>query len=542
MGSAVLAVALAASGLLVWGGWLALRRVLPGDPLALSRRLRWTLAGAALLYAAGVWWGWPGGIWAPDEMWPEVVVQGLAQRFSNGWFDLYPLLHFYVLSLAMGPVLLADAAGATGLSPQSTFDLLALLSRAVSVAMAVGLLALMARFAQQCGGREYDWPVVLCAGASLPLVFYAKTANMDVPYLFWFAASLLFFRAAIDGGPGEAGIRPLVGFAVTSAFAVTTKDQAYGLYVLPVLVLAYQTLRRPRGLQAMVAALLAGLVTFATVSNVWLNAEGFRHHVALITGDGSESFRVVPATAAGEWALLQLTLWQLFWCLGVPGVVLLAIGVRQQLKQRVWPNWVWLFPLSYALTFIAVIGYVYDRFLLGPLLLFGLLSAAGLRWLLGRGRPGRAAAVILGAWMVWRVVSVDLLLVGDSRYAAEAWLRENLTLDDSVASPWQAGYLPRFRAMRHEEIRPTSEATLRANPDVIVVNREFVNRYPPDAPQPRWLAWLESADSPYREVFRYKAPLTFTELAWWPMFVDRRETLFTNLDKANPEIVIFRRR
>jgi hypothetical protein len=537
----VVAASLGAGALLVWWTWLALRRVLPGQPLIWTSGLRLTIIGAALLFATGVWWGWPGGAWAPDEMWPEVVINGLARRFSDGWFDLYPPLHFYVLSAVLGPVLFANAVGAVALTPQSVLDIFWLMSRVVSILMAIGILVLMARFAQQCAGREFGWPVALCVGASLPLVFYAKMANLDVPYLFWFVASLLYFRASMLAS-NDRRVRHLVGFAITAAFAVTTKDQAYGLYVLPVFLLAYRTIQRPGGAWALAAALLAGGGVFAAVDNLWFNADGIRQHFSLIAGDGSESFRIVPKTLAGEWTLLQLTASQLIWCLGVPGVVLLALGGWQQWHRRAWPNWLWLFPLSYLLTFIAVIGYVYDRFLLAPLLMCGLLSASGLRLLIDRGRVWRVAAAVLGVWLVWRVASVDVLLVRDSRYAAEGWLRANVAKDALVATTWQAGYLPRLEEWRHQELRPTIEATLRADPDVVVVNAEFVNRYPGDAPQPTWLAWLESSEGPYREVFRYKSPLSFTELSWWPTFVDRRETLFTNLDKANPEIVIFRRR
>jgi hypothetical protein len=540
--TAALALSLAVSAALAWLGWVALRALLPGPRLQWTPALRVVIGTAAVLFAAGIWWGWPLGIWAPDEMWPDIVLKGLTARFSNGWFDLYPPLHFYVLTVAMAPVLAADALGVTGLSPERTLDVLALVGRGVSLAMSLGFLALLARFAQQSAGRDYGWPVALCAGATLPLVFYAKTSNMDVPYVFWFAASLLFYRASLGNPDTPASSRSLIGFAVTAACAVTTKDQAYALYVLPIAWLVFRTMRRPSGVIALSAAFVAGALTFAVVHNLWANADGFSKHLALIVGDGSESFRLVPMTLAGEWWLLKITAWQAFWCLGIPGTLLFAIGLWRQAREPIWPAWLWLFPISYLLTFVAIIGYVYDRFLLAPLVIAALFGATGLRWLVDSGRSGRVAAAVMCLWLTWRVVSVDVLLIGDSRYDAEAWLRANVPAGSSVASVWQAGYLPRFRGLRYQEIRPTAEATLRANPDVIVVNSEFVNRYPPDAPQPRWLAWLQSADGPYREVYRYKASLKMTELQWWPMFVDRRETFFTNLDKANPEIVIFRRR
>ena len=145
-------------------------------------------------------------------------------------------------------------------------------------------------------------------------------------------------------------------------------------------------------------------------------------------------------------------------------------------------------------------------------------------------------------WLVWRVASVDVLLLRDSRYEAESWLRASVPRGALVASIWQAGYQPRLDSFRHQEIASTAEATLVSAPDFIVVNSEFVQRYPGDSPMPTWLRWLESAESPYVEAWRWKDPLRGTELAWWPTFTDRRESLFTNLDKVNPEIVVFRRK
>lgn len=541
MSTVALTVSLAVSAALVWCIWAILQRLLPGVKVTWTPALRWIVGGAAVLFGIGVWWGWPAGNWAPDEMWAETLINALSLRFSDGWFEIYPPFHFYVLSVVAGPLLLADAFSLSGLSPESLLHTIALLSRGLSVAMSLGLLILLARFAEQTAGRDHGWTTALCVATTLPLVFYAKTANMDVPYLFWFAASLLFFRASLGHREAEVAIGPLAGFAATAALAVTTKDQAYGLYVIPIVWLVFQTIRRPRGLHALAVSFVVGTLVFAIVHNLWFNLDGFRKHVELILGDGSEGYRLFPATLAGEWQLLKLTLWQSFWCLGVPGVILLTLGIWRERRQPRLPAWLWLFPVSYLLTFIAAIGYVYDRFLLGPLLVTALFSASGLRWLLGQKAIGRSAAVVLAAWLVWRAASVDVLLVRDSRYAAETWLRSNAA-DATIASVWQAGYLPRFRGLRHQEIRPTLEATMRANPDVVVVNTEYVNRYPADAPQPKWLAWLESSDGPYREVFRYKAPLRFTELRWWESFVDRRETLFTNLDKANPEIVIFKKK
>jgi hypothetical protein len=256
-----------------------------------------------------------------------------------------------------------------------------------------------------------------------------------------------------------------------------------------------------------------------------------------------------PSTLAGQWALARTTVGQLLWALGWPGSVLLVVGIfasARRSSQRVLPLWSVLAMLSYYLAFLAVIGYVYDRFLLPVTTLLALGAAIGLRWFLDdwpRHRLGRLTAVgVLIGWLLWRVVSVDVLLIRDSRYPAEAWLRDHVTRDALVASVNELGYLPRLETFRHREILPTIADTLANRPDFIVVNSEFLKRSPNDSPERTWLDWLETGAAPYETVYRHKAPLRWSALAWQPRFFDRREDDFTNVDKANPEIIIFKRK
>ena len=240
--------------------------------------------------------------------------------------------------------------------------------------------------------------------------------------------------------------------------------------------------------------------------------------------------------------LARVTAGQLLWALGLPGAILLFAGLlwrRQEPTEPALPAWVFLAPLSYYVTLIAVIGYVYDRFLLPVTTILALVAAIGVRKTAG-GR-GLAAVALLG-WLAWRAASVDALLVRDSRYAAEAWLRAHVPRDAWVVSVDEFGYVPRLDRFRHREIAATIEETLSSRPDFIVVNTEFLARSAADSPERLWLDWLQTDPGPYEVAFRYKAPLGWSALAWHARFRDRREDDFTNLDKANPEIVIFRRR
>src|SRR6185503_8589672 len=96
------------SVVIVWLLWRLVRRVLPlGDVLS-TPSVRWSLAASALLFLVGVWWGWPGGGWAPDEFDPGAVFDAWARRFSGGWHGgVYPPMQFYLLTIVDAPALIA---------------------------------------------------------------------------------------------------------------------------------------------------------------------------------------------------------------------------------------------------------------------------------------------------------------------------------------------------------------------------------------------------------------------------------------------------
>jgi hypothetical protein len=541
------AVATVWSGLLVWLGWQTLRRLLPDDGvLARSTELSVVLAAFSVLFTIGMTWGWP-ATWAPDELDPPAILNAIGHRFSHGWFDKYPPLHYYLLGILYLPVLIAGHLGWLAVESDSVHGLLYLQARALTVAMGVATLWGVALLATRTLGRNYAWPAALCAGAFLPFVFYAKTVNLDVPYVFWFVLSCLFLVDAHR----HARIRDCVGFAVTAAASVATKDQAYALYVLPALHLAWRIGRSRQGIAALASGTVAGIVVLALVYNVFFNYEGFRNHVDLVVGPASAGYRMFPGTVAGEWTLARVTLGQLLWTLGVPGTLLVLIGAIPRLRgpaAPAVPAWIWLVAVSYYVTLIAVIGYVYDRFLLPVTTVLALVAALGLVRLREssyeshKTTPGIVFAAILVTWLLWRVVSVDALLVRDSRYAAEAWLRANVPRDAWVVSVDEFGYVPRLDRFRHKQIQATIEDTRSNNPDFVVVNTEFLARAPDQSPTRVWLDWLRQENGPFETVFQHKSPLGWSAFRWQSRFTDRREDDFTNLDKANPEIVIFKRR
>jgi len=250
------------------------------------RALGLVLAVALVLGAWGLRWGLPSEFgWAADEVLPADVDTAVGQRFAHGWHTKYPPLHFALLAAASAPVRVAGRA--LGWEAARVHDARMTAGRVLSLALSLGVLLLVAR-----GGRELGDAVagVLAAAllaSSVPFAYYAKMANLDVPYLFWFALSLLFFlRALRRGQPRDFGL-----FALAAAAAVATKDQAFALYVLTVPFLVWEIVRRRRqeaasaGSDRRLALLLAGgALAFAVLGGPLFNPAGWLAHLRLIAG------------------------------------------------------------------------------------------------------------------------------------------------------------------------------------------------------------------------------------------------------------------
>jgi hypothetical protein len=203
-------------------GWTAVLRLL--ERRGLWRELRWILLGSVVLNLAGIWWGLPSH-WVAIETAPVYVLYGLSQHFSHGWYEAYPPLQYYVLALAGSPVLLLQSLGLMTIYDPAGAAVLLVVYRLVSVAAAAGTVILTCLCGEQAFGRRAGLFAAAVVALMAPFLYYAKTANVDVPYLFWYALSLFFYLRLL------AGQRWLdyVGFAAAATAAICTKDQAYAL-------------------------------------------------------------------------------------------------------------------------------------------------------------------------------------------------------------------------------------------------------------------------------------------------------------------------
>lgn len=540
----------AAAGLLIVPAAIALVRRL--EPDRVSRRLSAVVVGLTLvLNAVGVWWGLPGSTWtawAPDEIVPGGVIAALMAGFSGGWHSTYPPAHYYLLAWLFAPVVGAVTQGLLEPAVPGTPTYLALyvIERMASVVMAALTVVLVHLSGQQLYGPRAAAFAAFTFAFTLPFGFYAKLANLDVPYLFWFAVSFWFYVRIVQGRRTA----DHYWYAAAATLAVGTKDQAYGLYLLPSLHIALLAWRsskdapRPGVVLAriLVGPAVAAAGLFALVHNLPLNFPGFAAHVRVLSG--SSFYRMFGADLFGQLRLFVDVLPQFRWALGWTGLALVVVGVwlvwnRGPSRRHLW---VFLPAVSYYLTFVAVVGYHYDRFFMPVVFTCSMFAGVALEWLF---RPGarlvtrRLAATCAMVLIAWRGLSIDGLMLVDSRYHVERWLQEHADPRVRLARVGTIEYLPRFHGLKALELAPTIEETHGMSPTFIVVNAEYIRRFRPESDQARWWRWLSDDSSPYRLVFSRKSRPVWSALSYESRLYSGEENPYTNLSKINPEIAVF---
>lgn len=483
-------------------------------------------AAAILAYLPGIAWGLPLGIgpawtdgWSPDEIAPlgfgEIyhALFSVAPRFSYQ----YPLFHYAVQLVACAPALLGlwvtgglrefSATWPYGLAdPAFGLRALTLAGRIPSLLMGAGTVVVAHRIGRETWGPRAG---VLGAVGSLlaaPLVFYAKTANVDVPALFWTALGIAAFAACARRGVTP---RRVAAFGAFAALAIGTKDTAYAPFLAMAPALAFlpgpetdpgggrwPSRARWRTLGAG-AAIAVGL--YAVTSGLTLHPGRWWAHVRfLVRGplDGywagtptPEEFLVTLGRAADVWA----------GTVGVPlalaGVAGIALAVRERSRSLTL-----LLPALGAVLGVAVPWrFVFPRFFLVPALILALFAGYGLDRLLGARRSiarwaGIAAAVGALGWAATRDADLTRAMLVETREEAARWLERTARPGDCVAHTFWISKLPRLP----EGVR-TLEIPWREDPVAVMA-----------AARPRFL--VEVAASPGEEEFEY---LVTPELRRW---------------------------
>ena len=513
------------------------------------------------LAAFGIGWGLPDCCgWAPDELFPTYVLRAIDHRFSGGWSDLYPPAHYYLLALIQAPLVIGSHLGWFDLAAPLPHTMLFVLARVASAVMA-GVTA--AALAMTCRVLGHSWRAALMAtlvAVSTPIfVYYGRVANVDMPYVMWYALALYAYAAILACGPS---VRRYACLGAAAALSVGTKDQAWAFFPLIALHLAWRVWAStagpaPRRLAATLTdrflwiGLAVSVLAFAAIQDPMFNAGGFRAHVASIAGPGSQNYRMFDRSVAGELGLLQTALIQVPWCLGWPALAAALGGGWVALRRRdVATLAVVLLPtLSWYLCFIAVIGYQYDRFFLGVCLGLAILAGVGLDWIVESLRPRAAGLAIASAVLIVGVLSgasVPILMHADSRYVVEGWLSEHARPGAVVAFTGRHEYLPRLSPFQAIEMPATADHLAALKPAVFVTNWQFSLRARNNPAAWAFYQALEDGRLGYRRVLRVRSS-PWTLLGWIDRvsfggrFASEELTPFSNLPKIDPEIRVYER-
>jgi hypothetical protein len=422
----------------------------------------------------------------------------------------------------------------------AAYTTLVVISRLLSVAMAAGIVAATCVSGTIAFGRRAGLFAAAIAALTAPLLYYAKTANVDVPYLFWWALSLVFYLRLLEDGR----LSDYLLFAAAATLSVCTKDQAYGLYLLPPLVIVEQLWRVNRQ---------AGTprAFWRALVDRRFNAAGFTDHVRYITGPGNTLYRIYEPTLAGRVELLRQTIrliemsmgWPLFLA-GVAGVILAAMtpGLRRMALWLVIP------VAGYYLGFINVILYNYDRFVMPMCFVLAIFGGLAIDRLMSARGPirnaGMAAVAVAFAYTLLYAGTVDLLMMEDSRYDVERWMRAHVEPADMVADSGLHEYLPRLDGFPHLEDIDTLAEVRQEHPRFIVLNADYAHAVPPESPWGQLIAGLQHETLGYHLAGRFRRDGPWRWLpGGHPDLIGPREEaiVFSTLRNINPTIEVFQR-
>jgi len=532
------------------------------------------LAGSAALFAVGLTWGlpsWHG--WAGDELHPESWQRAITPETHSGWHARYPPGHFYVLHALSWPIRRAIEAGVVDAGAWTRNHWLTVFARLVSLAMALLTLAVVYRLGRYLAGRRSGLFAAAVVALTAPYVYYAKTANLEAPYLLWLSLSLLFYVRLLEAPR----LRDALWFGVFTAAAVATKDQAYALYALaPLPLLASLAARQSaatrlgRLLRAVVdrrflAAGASALLFYAVFQNVFTNRVRFLHHVDLLLGPMSGPYREFGRGLGDQLALAWRFFLQVVFALDpllfaacAGGVAWVAVRAWRQrraadtdagaalrgARREAWLlGSLLLLTLSYYFALVAVIGFTFDRYVLPVCLILALAGGRFFSLLAERAAaagPGRrrlvaAATTAVLVYAFFYAASVDARMLADSRYLVEAYVAQRMAEPAAgerrpAVAVGRIKHVPRFRRLDWSRIhRSDGWVLVRQRPHFVAINLT-------DLRSPReqaFVARMDRGELGYRRVLTHEGDPAFN-LLW---FGD----IGTSQRFINPEIALWER-
>lgn len=517
---------------------------------ARDARFLFVLALSLILNVCAVWWGLPSFHgWAPDEIPPSVIQEGLEVRFSGDWTQPnYPPFHYYLLGLVHLPVVALDALGLVDVRALPTYSFLFYLHRLLSLFMATAVLFMVYRISVEVFADEKaaSWAAWVAA-LSAPFVYYSKTANLEIPVTFWFMVSMFFFLRMVK----EHRLRDYLLFTAAAVAAICTKDQAFAFYVLPLSFLVVRRWREQENMgggsaaarvlldRRMVLSGITAVLLFFAFHNVIFNYRGFVHHLEGIfwaRGHYSQFGGTLADHVKMTWDSARHVKFSMGWPLAV-GSLLGVLGALKHWRKQPLPLWILAAGASYYIFFVAPVLSNYVRYLVPICVVLALFAGRFLSRFTDPRKAmygaRRALVSIVFVYSLLYAASVDVLMLNDSRYMVEDWLAENVPEKAVVGYMGPEYYLPRLIPYDAKRLRPTESVLNRESPDYLVINSDFFQRFDPATREGKLFHRLRAGRTGYALVLRYKWPAEGVLL--------RTEDILSNLEKINPRIEVYQR-
>jgi len=534
---------------------LSVTDLLPDKARPFPKLLWFILVLSFILNITAINWGLPSPGsrgWAADEVTPVSVLDGIESRFSNGWYSRYPPLHFYILSAFYLPVYSLDALKTIHVSNLSRNTVYFIIGRLISVFMGTLIVFVVYLCGCEITDKKSAPFASLITALTPPFLYYSKTSNLDVPYIFWFILAVYFFIRILKYHHTS----DYILFAGTGVFSICTKDQAYALLILTpfIIVLSLYGYYKSRGQknalvksfinQKTISALVVGTFLFIGIHNWIFNFQGFKRHVSLITGPAMGE-RFFSNDAAGLTGMFLQTLKHLKFILGWPVLLICILGFLYALsKKNKYPYVFWLLipMVTYYFTFLFVIGQNSVRHLIPVYILLSFFGALGISYFLYSTRRFRIIkSLLVGILFVNAALysfSVDVTMLNDSRYYAEQWMEKNIGKNEPILFVGYMNFLPRNKDFHRAQyiLRPTQNVIRNADPSYIIINSNLLR-----SSQPHLYEKIINHGLGYREILKYKSSPWLNLLPEHKIKGNGSRYIFTNLKLINPEIIILKK-
>jgi len=446
------------------------------------RRTVLVFSVATLWFLPGLWWGLPVNnvtgrmsAWGTDEIGPWGAVDAILLIVGyprNEITPQYPLAQFLVQAIFVWPYylphLFPSIVDKLGLPQQQlSVGVLMLLHRLPSLLMAAGTVAAAFVAACRLAGNAAGWVAAGAVATTGPMLYYARTSNVDVAALFWTALAIVFAVNALREGLTP---RRAIAIGLCAGIGTATKDQQYAFFFgLGLVVVTAALLDRRRSAdwsgwwRGPALGLGAAVVAYLVLSGIALLPHWFfDKHVRYITRVPDPNipqpvlalaavYHSTPATFDGYLELARNAGSQMLAAVGLPIFVLALAGAAwvARTSRRLFAL-LTVPSLCLALGVLVPVRLVLPRYLLPMdfvLCLFAGLAIAATASKPGVLRAGAIGVAVAGiAWGGLRGADLTYQMLHDSRYEAGDWLARNVAPGDDVAYFGVPFKLPRLPA------------------------------------------------------------------------------------------------